>query len=250
VIEVQLTRRVSTSEQDQDASNLCNQMDLIYIIGPTSCGKTTVSTRLADLLTTREPGRPVGLVEADVLHPAANVAKMTRGEPLNDDDRWPWLASVRNAALEEGRRLTAENGDNRAVVCIACSGLKKMYREVLSGLRDDRGNLVVRSREDSGDLGLDLIEHRTSKESVLFIHLRTTPDLVRKRILERKGHFMNPNLVDSQFAALEEPEMDEGGDEYSVAWVEVVGKSEEDVVVDALKKVDEFWDSRGPASES
>lgn len=196
---------------------------IVYVMGPTACGKTTVSTQLASLLFSKDC--PTATIEADVLHPPANVAKMTRGEPLNDGDRWPWLKSVREAATREAEKLEATNG--RAAVVVACSGLKKAYRRLLAGVSDAP-------------------EPRTGGaiNPVLFLYLHTTPDLVRERIGARKGHFMNPKLVDSQFSTLEEPAIDEGGGEYSVEWIEVPGRREDEIAADALAKLDQFWSSR------
>jgi len=107
--------------------------------------------------------------EGDNFHPAANVEKMRRGEALTDEDRRPWLEALRaiiQAALEND-----ENG------ILACSALKQSYRTSL----------------------------RVS-EHVVFIHLATRPDVIRRRLQDRKGHFMNPSLVESQFAALETPQ--------------------------------------------
>jgi len=107
--------------------------------------------------------------DADDFHPPANVEKMRIGEPLNDSDRLPWLEKLR-ATL-----VSALNSGVDAVV--ACSALKAAYRKYL--LIDDRVRLV---------------------------HLSGTRELIRLRLAERRGHYMNPGLVDSQFAILEEPE--------------------------------------------
>jgi gluconokinase len=107
-------------------------------------------------------------VDGDSLHPAANVAKMAAGTPLDDDDRWPWLARVR-AELRTG-----------APVVIACSALKRRYR--------------------------DLLRHA---DGVRFVFLDLTVEAAHARAAARTGHFMSAAMVDSQFAALERPTADE-----------------------------------------
>jgi gluconokinase len=110
-------------------------------------------------------------VEGDEFHPEANVAKMRQGVPLNDEDRGPWLNAIRHR-LEQA----AERGEN---VVLACSALKHAYQHYL--------------------------EHYAA-EDVQFVYLHASAALIRKRLAERKGHFMNPALFKSQFDALEPPE--------------------------------------------
>jgi gluconokinase len=110
-----------------------------------------------------------GFVDADSYHSVASVEKMRAGIPLTDEDRAPWLTSLHNAIVEW---LTA--GAN---VVLACSALKAAYRE----------RLVVSAE-------------------VKLVYLRADRDLIAKRLVERQHHYMNPALVDSQFATLEEPQ--------------------------------------------
>jgi gluconokinase len=107
--------------------------------------------------------------EGDDFHPAANVEKMRRGEALTDADRQPWLDALR--AVIQSSLANGENG------ILACSALKRSYRERL------RVN-----------------------EQVVFVHLAATPELIERRLEERKGHFMSPSLIESQFATLETPQ--------------------------------------------
>jgi gluconokinase len=107
--------------------------------------------------------------EGDDFHPAAKVEKMRRGEPLTDTDREPWLDALRTVI-----QSALENGENGI---LACSALKQRYRERL------RVN-----------------------EQVVFVHLAATPELIERRLEERKGHFMSPSLIESQFATLETPQ--------------------------------------------
>jgi len=109
-------------------------------------------------------------LDADAFHPPANLAKMAAGEPLTDADRDPWLAALA-AALAE--RLA----DGRGAV-LACSALRRSYRDRL----------------------------RAAGPALAFLYLRTDPALARGRVAARGGHFFPARLVDSQFAALEEPD--------------------------------------------
>ncbi|KAI9001787.1 gluconokinase [Hyaloraphidium curvatum] len=177
---------------------------LIYIMGTTACGKTTVASALPPLLASLSPPVRASCVDADALHPRANVEKMSRGEPLDDDDRWPWLEAVATEAVKEAGK------DGAAVV--ACSALKRKYRAVLA--RNDPGSAV----------------------ETTFVHLRASPEVIRTRIAARKGHFMNPALVDSQFAALEQPQLGEGP--YGVIVVDVDDKPEDEVLREVLEKLE------------
>ena len=132
-------------------------------MGVTGCGKTTVGALLA-----QECGWEFH--DADDFHPAANVAKMKRGEALTDEDRWPWLERLNAFLLEHDSR-------GRQLV-LACSALKQAYRERLA-----RGCAAAR-----------------------FIFLDGEPELIRARLAARQGHYMNPQLLDSQFATLERPQ--------------------------------------------
>jgi gluconokinase len=110
-------------------------------------------------------------LEADEFHPAANVEKMRSGTPLNDADRRPWLN-----ALRERIDRACETGEN---VVLACSALKHAYQDYLE--RDDPA-------------------------CVEYVYLHGDEDLIRRRLAARKGHFMNPRLLNSQFEILEPPE--------------------------------------------
>ena len=133
------------------------------VMGVSSCGKTTVGEALAAELQVR-------FVEGDKLHPPANVAKMSAGHPLTDEDRWPWLAKV-------GASLKGDKG-----VIASCSALKKIYRQRIS---------------------------QSAGRSVSFILLNGDKAILQKRIAARKGHFMPPSLLESQLATLEIPGPDE-----------------------------------------
>ena len=138
----------------------------LIVMGVSGSGKSTIATKLAERLDwTFEDG--------DRFHPASNVAKMKAGHPLTDEDRWPWLQAI---ADEIDRACRAG-----AHVVIACSALKRAYRDVL-----------VHGRND-----------------VRIVFLKGTQALIADRLARRKGHFMPPGLLDSQFKTLEPPEPDE-----------------------------------------
>ena len=107
--------------------------------------------------------------EGDSYHPPANVEKMRNGVPLDDTDRAPWLQIL---SREIGTWL-----DTGQTVVLACSALKQTYRDTLQG----------------------------GRAGVQFVYLKGEPTLIRERLGQRKGHYMPPSLLDSQFAALEEP---------------------------------------------
>ncbi|WP_426978761.1 gluconokinase [Pseudarthrobacter sp. O4] len=140
------------------------QQPVLVIMGVSGSGKSTVAGLLAGRL-------GWDLAEGDDLHPQANVAKMQAGEPLTDEDRWPWLEII-----AEWIRAHTEAGIPGV---ITCSALKKRYRDVLRG------------------------------EGVVFVFLEGSKDRISDRLASRHGHFMPPALLESQFDALEAPTEDE-----------------------------------------
>lgn len=140
----------------------------VVVMGVAGSGKSTVAARLAARLGCE-------LAEADAFHSPANVAKMSAGIPLDDEDRRPWLAEI--AAWIRER----DQAGRSAVV--ACSALKRAYRDVL----------------------------RAASPHVVFVHLAAAPELAAARVQGRAGHFMPESLVASQYAALEPLEPDERG---------------------------------------
>jgi gluconokinase len=134
------------------------------VMGVSGCGKTSVGEGLSRSTSIR-------FIDGDALHPQANVDKMSAGNPLTDQDRWPWLEAI-------GR----EFAKSHEPLIIGCSALKRSYRD--------------RIRHHAGAM-------------VTFIHLTGTREVIGKRMQARKDHFMPPALLDSQFAALEPPTADE-----------------------------------------
>lgn len=165
---------------------MVNRMMVIVVFGVTGAGKTRVGSALAEALGWK-------FVDADDYHEEANLAKLSEGIPLNDEDRQPWLTRVRGTIQES---LT-----QRRSAVLACSALKRAYRRYL----------------------------RVGPE-VVFVYLRTETHVLEERLKRRRGHFMNPALLQSQLEALEEPLDDTLTVDTTHSPVEIVG-----VIRDALK---------------
>jgi gluconokinase len=138
----------------------------LIVMGVSGSGKTTIGEQLAARIGWRYE-------DADTFHPASNVAKMSAGQPLTDEDRWPWLRAI---AAEIDR--TIEAGER---IVIGCSALRRVYRDIL-----------VHGRSD-----------------MRIVYLDGTQALIAGRLGQRKGHFMPPGLLTSQFGTLEPPTSDE-----------------------------------------
>jgi gluconokinase len=139
---------------------------LVVVMGVSGCGKSTIGAALAERL-------GVHFIDGDDLHPAANVAKMAAGIPLEDTDRWPWLADV-------GRTLHDHAGSG---LVVACSALKRTYRDVI----------------------------RWEAPGVVFVHAHGDGELIHARMSSRPGHFMPAALLQSQLRVLEPLAEDENG---------------------------------------
>lgn len=135
----------------------------IIVMGVCGCGKSTIGEGIARRLNAK-------FIDGDDLHPKANILKMASGEALNDDDRFPWLERIRDAAFS----IETKN----EVGFIVCSALKKKYRDQI----------------------------REGNQYVQFIFLDGDKTLILERIRARKGHFMREAMLDSQLATLERPE--------------------------------------------
>lgn len=134
----------------------------VVVMGVSGAGKSTIGPLLAEAL-------GMAFADADAFHPAANIAKMSAGTPLTDEDRGPWLDAI-------GRHM-AERAASGAPVVVACSALKRAYRDRL----------------------------RAAVPGLRFVYLEGSKALIGERLAARTGHFMPAGLLDSQFAALEDP---------------------------------------------
>lgn len=139
----------------------------VVVMGVSGSGKSTIGALVADAM-------DIPFLDGDSLHPMANISKMAAGTPLNDEDRWPWLEIVGN----ELANTTA------AGIVIACSALKRKYRDAI----------------------------RSKAPDTIFLHLDGSLEVLSSRLEGRSGHFMPPALLASQLAALEPL----GGDERAV----------------------------------
>jgi gluconokinase len=135
----------------------------IVVMGVASSGKSTLGEALAEAL-----GAP--FIEGDRLHAPESVAKMSKGIPLTDEDRWPWLKRIGDALAGDGPKVAS------------CSALKRIYREAIT---------------------------TAAGRPVTFIHLSGTRAVLEERIKARTGHFMPASLLESQLATLEPPGADE-----------------------------------------
>lgn len=131
-------------------------------MGVSGAGKSTIAKMLADRLGWQ-------FFDGDDFHPPANISKLKHGIPLNDEDRLPWLKGL-------GKLMKYEIAAGRHPV-LACSALKRRYREML----------------------------RTNGDGIKIVYLHGTSEFILKRLQSRKGHFMPPSLLSTQIEALEEP---------------------------------------------
>lgn len=140
---------------------MSSQFKIFFIMGVSGSGKTTIGEMLAKKLS-------LAFYDGDDFHPQPNIKKMESGQPLTDEDRLPWLASI--------NKFAASMSQQKSVI-IACSALKEKYRDLLS-----------------------------RNINATFIYLKGAKELIYSRLEERKSHFMPSDLLDSQFATLEEPD--------------------------------------------
>lgn len=133
---------------------------IIIVMGVSGCGKSTVASKIAERL-------KAAFLEADDLHPPDNKQLMSSGIPLTDENRIPWLHTVQERAVE----LSADQ-----ICVVACSALKKSYRDILNK---------------------DGATH--------YVYLEGTPEVLHQRLQGRAGHFMPESLLESQISTLEPP---------------------------------------------
>jgi len=134
---------------------------IFYVTGVSGVGKSTIGIALASRLN-------IPFLEGDDFHPESNISKMSSGQPLNDEDRAPWLAAINHAAKREA---------NLKGAVVSCSALKEKYRRTLS----------------------------QNLDKIIWINLTLSRASIADRLKKREGHFMAADLLDSQFEAYEEP---------------------------------------------
>ena len=139
----------------------------VYVLmGVSGSGKSAVASEVAHRLN-------AAFLDGDFLHPRCNIVKMSSGEPLNDDDRKPWLQALNDAAFAMQR--------TNKVSLIVCSALKKSYRDIL----------------------------RKGNPNLSFIYLKGDFEVIEQRLKARKGHFFKTQMLVTQFETLQEPGTDE-----------------------------------------
>lgn len=166
---------------------------IVVVMGVCGCGKSLIGRMLAGRL-------GVAYVEGDEHHPPANIARMSAGTPLTDEDRAGWLGVLAGFIADADRR-----GEG---LVLSCSALKRRYRDQLRG----------------SQLGGD-------GRSVAFLHLHGDKALIAERMRARSAHFMPTSLIDSQFAALEPPGADEAALTVDVA------RSPDEIVAEFLDRL-------------
>ncbi len=155
----------------QDMADLTAQSgtpDVIVVMGVSGSGKSTVAKGIATTMGWK-------FAEGDEFHPKANVEKMASGQPLTDEDRWPWLRLIGDWISER-----VSHGQSAVV---ACSALRRAYRDLL----------------------------REGRPQVRFCHVNADTEVIEERMENREGHYMPASLLASQIAALEDLEDDEPG---------------------------------------
>lgn len=165
---------------------------ILIVTGPAGCGKSTVAQFLAERY-------GFTYIEGDEFHPEANIKKMAAGIPLNDEDRWDWLILLRDEALK-GLKAGAKG------VVVTCSALKKKYRDVIRTAR---------------------LYDEDPNANVHFVYLRADKETLLARVRARQDHYMKDAMVESQFAALEEPDETECKQLKDVEIVDVKGSPDE-----------------------
>ena len=161
---------------------------ILIAMGVSGAGKTRIGELLAERL-------HCDFTDGDAFHSAANKEKMHQGIPLIDDDRWPWLKTIR-AAIEE-----KQHAHETAV--FTCSSLKRAYRDIL----------------------------RAGDKDVCFVYLKGTREVLQERLSTRTGHFFDPSLLQSQLETLEEPNEDEA----ITVSIDLTPEQIVDEVIDRLK---------------
>lgn len=149
---------------------------VIVLAGTAGTGKSSIGDHILKHYKNKYPN--IQFIEGDDLHPEANVKKMSEGHPLNDDDRWGWLQTIAHESAKRVKEESLKSGVN-GVCVVACSSLKLKYRD------------LIRDTEPNVDF--------------YFIFLYASKETILYRLNQRKGHFMKSNMLESQFADLQLP---------------------------------------------
>ncbi|XP_054976789.1 probable gluconokinase isoform X1 [Sorex araneus] len=163
----------------------------LLVMGVSGSGKSSVGALLASELGWK-------FYDADDYHPEGNRVKMSSGIPLDDQDRIPWLCKLHDILLRD-----TTSGQP---VVLACSALKKMYRDILIGGKDSNSQKSAESGK----------EEESAEVKLLVVYLSGSSEVIAERLCKRKGHFMSPNLLQSQFDTLEPPSAPENFIQISV----------------------------------
>ncbi|KAJ5631271.1 gluconokinase [Penicillium longicatenatum] len=189
-------------------SNQRSPTQHIWVVtGPAGCGKSTVGQAIRQELN-------LPFLEGDDYHPKANKDKMGNGTPLTDADRWDWLISLRQAAIDALSPSESNNFHPPAGVVVACSALKRKYRDVMR-----------------------VAAYGSPSVQIHFVYLKLTEAVLMQRVSQRKSHYMKSDMVQSQLAALEEPQ-----GEWDAITINVEGSQEQvqqnvlEAVTDKLKE--------------
>ncbi|KAF1834244.1 carbohydrate kinase [Decorospora gaudefroyi] len=183
---------IVNAADDTSKMPISSHHHILIVTGPAGCGKSTVAKYLSDRY-------GFDYIEGDEFHPRANIEKMAAGIPLNDEDRWDWLILLRDQAL------TALKKGSKGVV-VTCSALKKKYRDVIRTAR---------------------LYDEDPNANVHFVYLRSDKATLLARVHARQGHYMKDTMVESQFAALEEPDETECKQLKDVEIIDVKGSIQE-----------------------
>ncbi|KAG9016010.1 hypothetical protein FRB90_003869 [Tulasnella sp. 427] len=201
---------------------------LIIAMGVSGSGKSTLGQNLAEAL-------GVPFYDGDSLHPQSNIDKMGRGIPLTDADREPWLALIRSTAdriceNKEGELSSSPEGVSQVKgVVIACSALKRYYRDILRGRTPqshqpppatdlpkehpitEHTGIEISSNEDLQKEEERELERAASKDlRTFFVFINGPREVLQERMTHRQGHFMKVEMLDSQLRTLEDPTGEEG----------------------------------------
>ncbi|KAM8803614.1 putative gluconokinase isoform 1-T1 [Rhynchonycteris naso] len=172
----------------------------LLVMGVSGSGKSTVGALLASELGWK-------FYDADDYHPEENRMKMGKGIPLNDQDRIPWLCNLHDILLSASSPpfVNRDVASGQHVV-LACSALKKAYRDILTRGKDG----APQKRDEPGEEG------ELAEVKLLVVYLTGSFEVISGRLRKRKGHFMPPELLQSQFDTLEPPSAPENFIQISV----------------------------------